>query len=902
MPDITGVNPQQPVRHPLRAVGGNEVLGWLAELLMSDPGVLTGQDARSFLLAKLDTDDLIEVRTDTPAAAADTKWFIYRSDENRLYIKTYADSTYGYTPAFSANDYQLRVIYHTGSNPNSPGVSWNAANQTFNVTSGGWGLTDVNAQWMRIVVLPALSDAASVSPAIRVGDPPASAVSYSRPNTTGLLPAAVNNVKEALDYVNDNVSTQTPAAPTSGAGLIQTIEVNRPSGGLLAVGSFIQGNFNVDTPLRNFQTNFDGTIFLEANVRLLAQISSGAQHTIRLRFEVLDASGNALSGVPAIQSSGNLSDNFARVNDTTLRISGNLPADYSGGRWRVITESNTGTADAYIDRIRIEMRPDLKSDEVILTRDDLGNNFSDSSELVTLDDALQEADAWPIQPSDAMDVAWPGGQNGIDDSGIWVIRELPLARLLQLRNQRPLHTFVGRIRYQSAYITGSRTQPKSPPPDTVDFEHRIWSNLPDGLTNTQLEARTNTLRTNIVTNQTATATVRETEVTIPADCTAITVGIRSPLGQDDARLLITDYDFDVEEGINSTGFDGNLSTDVRSLQSLAQEVDDLAVGGASTASAVSVQNSQFYNPTNVIGGLREPLPAGLSQPGLVASPTNAQQAFVKTDYLLSLAYNPYQWTQNLDYLPGGVLSEDFTVVGSGNVVSSDIDVPELFRDISEDLIVRVRVHADTEPSGFRGRLRIVTSNNNNVNVTGTDSVSINGSLSSQAQGQDIVTQQRIPAASVPSTFAIRLEGTGTNTETATFNNGHVYIEVASGDESSGQMGQAVSWNEVIIWTAGLTTTARLTNSNVQTLLAGNTWAQYLWLHFNFDNGTNDGMLFPMPVLSSQFRASAAYGTFVFSDLFGYNVIPHGTGDNQFRFIWNGAGTKGLRRIIGVSIS
>ena len=112
----------------------------------------------------------------------------------------------------------------------------------------------------------------------------------------------------------------------------------------------------------------------------------------------------------------------------------------------------------------------------------------------------------------------------------------------------------------------------------------------------------------------------------------------------------------------------------------------------------------------------------------------------------------------------------------------------------------------------------------------------------------------------------------------------------------------MNWNEVIIWTAGLTTTARLTNSNVQTLLAGNTWARYHWLHFNFDNGTNDGMLFPMVVLASQFRGSANYGTFTFSDLFGYNVIPHGSGDNQFRFIWNGAGTKGLRRIMGVSIS
>ena len=60
------------------------------------------------------------------------------------------------------------------------------------------------------------------------------------------------------------------------------------------------------------------------------------------------------------------------------------------------------------------------------------------------------------------------------------------------------------------------------------------------------------------------------------------------------------------------------------------------------------------------------------------------------------------------------------------------------------------------------------------------------------------------------------------------------------------------------------------------------------------------LLFPMTVLASQFRASASlWKHFTFSDQYGYNVQPHGSGDNQFRFIWNGGGTKGLRRILGV---
>ena len=163
-------------------------------------------------------------------------------------------------------------------------------------------------------------------------------------------------------------------------------------------------------------------------------------------------------------------------------------------------------------------------------------------------------------------------------------------------------------------------------------------------------------------------------------------------------------------------------------------------------------------------------------------------------------------------------------------------------------------------------------------------------------------QQRIAAADVPDTFRIRIEGTSTNTATATFNSGHVQVRVADGDAMAMAGGQASDWIETIIWTAGLTTTARLTNNSVQTLLAGHSFGQYDFLQFNFDNGNSDGQLFPMTVLSSQFRASANYGTFMFSDMYGYNVQPHGSGDNQFRFIWNGGGTKGLRRILGVSIA
>ena len=911
MANLNDPTSAHPVGKLLYPAEDNESISLAMYIRTGAESATGGEDLQTVVDGKLDTSDLIDIRTDLPQATASTKWFIWRSDENRLYVKTLDGSTYGYTPAFTPGDYQLRLLYHTAAGDTAPayGITWNAANQNFNVTSGGWTLSDAGANWMRVVVLPALSDTASVSPGIRVGDPPASAVSYTRPNTSGLFPAAVNNVGEALDYVNDNLSrTSTPAPTSQDDSLIQTEEWGRQDGFLGGVGTNIRQSFTLDRALRDFQSNYGGRIFIEAIATVETQATVAPRPaTIRLRFEILDGAGAALD--PRITNNVTIQSTDRTVTQN-VRTAGNLPAGFTGGQWRVTVDVNPVNSDATtpaiagLNRVRLELRSDVKSDEVIVLDADTGANIS--NDVMTQSDFNQEVDALPLELADTNDPAFPSGPNGIDDDNRWVVRDFPISQNIVDRNGRELQTFVARLRYNSNYIVGSRSPQLV---QTVSYEHRVWANLPDEYIGAPLtQTQSNTLDglayelNQRVDNQGATPTLHTGEVTIPSNATSLSVGFKSDANQSDADLAITNYEFDFEKGIDASGFTGNLDTNTRSTQTLADKVDTLSVGGASTASAVSVVNSQFYNPTNVIGGLREPLPTGLSRPGLVGAPTNAQEAFTKTDYMLSLAYNPYQWTQNLDRLPGGTLTEDFPVSGSGFVVSNPIDVPELFRDISEDLIVRVRVNAAVEPSGFRGRLRIVTSNDNNVNVTGTSPTSINGGLSSQAQGQDIVTQQRIPAASVPSTFQIRLEGTATNTENATFNNGHVYIEVASGDESAGQMGQAVSWNEVIIWTAGLTTTARLTNSNVQTLLAGNTWAQYHWLHFNFDNGTNDGQLFPMVVLATQFRASQNYGTFTFSDLFGYNVIPHGSGDNQFRFIWNGAGTKGLRRIIGVSIS
>ena len=72
-------------------------------------------------------------------------------------------------------------------------------------------------------------------------------------------------------------------------------------------------------------------------------------------------------------------------------------------------------------------------------------------------------------------------------------------------------------------------------------------------------------------------------------------------------------------------------------------------------------------------------------------------------------------------------------------------------------------------------------------------------------------------------FELRFSRSAGGLTTAIFD--QVSLEIIPGFEEEMAMtgGQASDWTETIIWTAGLTTTARLTNNSVQTLLSGHTF-------------------------------------------------------------------------------
>ena len=446
----------------------------------------------------------------------------------------------------------------------------------------------------------------------------------------------------------------------------------------------------------------------------------------------------------------------------------------------------------------------------------------------------------------------PGGQNGIDDNDRPVFRTISIPWNVRRANEHENVYFALRIRFDANRII-------SPGGNTATFDFDAFNN--DSATTIAQQHD----------QQVGTTPTAFTEVfLIPSDSEYIKIGITNEDNGNDGRLLIDNFEWKIVQGINAAGYteDGRpVGTETLDLQALADDVYALVNSAANT----TVDASGFDG-------------------NLATTDTNMQLVAQKFDDL-DLQANQYIFGQTLNHGTGQSLSHDFTVVGTGGVNSNIITVPEIFRNISQDLIIRVFSHAETEPSTFRGRIRIIEHNTTTA-ITDTDPYSISGASASQAQGKDLVFQQRISAANIPEQMRVRFEGTSLNSATATFNNGSIQLNVPTGAESAMSQGQASDWVETIIWTAGLTTTARLVNNSVQTLLAGHTFGQYDYLQFNFDNGSNDGMLFPMTVLASQFRASANYGTFTFSDQYGYNVQPHGSGDNQFRFIWNGGGTKG----------
>ena len=324
MATITGTAPTQPVRHPLRAAGTNEAIGWLEQVLTSAVGTISGEDAQAALDRKIEPSNLIGFGLQTPVASDTSPWIFFRNDNPKhFFLKEQDGSTYSWLGPFFQGDYQTRIIYSASTTePNNPAITWNYENQTFNIDNSGgsdWAVDTPNPNWFRIVSLPSDSNTEKTTPNIRIGNPTATDIPYS-PSGTGNIPSSVNNVDEALDAFDSATLggggslTQQPSdwAATSGPTRIlnkppvpqveETINATyNPGPTLSGIGSYATFNFNIDQDLRDFSDTYGENLFVEANAKVTIQ--AGGSGAGIYQFDVRNGVGQTFAP-PATASKG----------------------------------------------------------------------------------------------------------------------------------------------------------------------------------------------------------------------------------------------------------------------------------------------------------------------------------------------------------------------------------------------------------------------------------------------------------------------------------------------------------------------------------------------------------------------------------------------------------------------
>ena len=572
-------------RKSFRAIGTNKAMAWLDQLMAETAGTASGEDALTVLNRKMEEGTIIGHGTNLIPATETAPWIYLRTDEHNFYLKERTGApgsyTYFWQGPFFIGSYESRIIYSTHVSPSAPVIAWNAANANFNITGGDWALDLVHPKWFRIVLLPRNSNTPQISPLIRVGDPTAEDISYTPPSTTGNLASSVDNLKEVADAFHNATlggSTTSPPPPTTTPtteGLFQSEETTSPTyssnpPALSGVGSTATFNFNIDQDLRDFSSNYNEDIFIEANAKITLQTGFGA--TGNYTFDIRTGAGNtfthAIAGAISIE----------RINPAIsgyVRVAGNIPRGITSIQLRVTVAPGSNTAIvAGVDNFRAELRPDINADEVLINQGDLGNNITDSSPN-TLSSFISQVDELPIQPSDFEDIDWPPAPDGIDDNGSEVTRRIGIHRNIQNFMRRPNHTYIAKVTYKSALIAGSPTDGRT----SINFTHNIYVEDAGG-TNRRVISGIS------YTGQTTTAITRNVVIDLPDTTTTIEVSFANQNVQADARLLITDYDLDIVEkvtgadvSIDSSGFNGNLATTDDNAQKVAQKLDDLSISG-----------------------------------------------------------------------------------------------------------------------------------------------------------------------------------------------------------------------------------------------------------------------------------------------------------------------------------
>ena len=898
---INRVTPPSGVYNTLRILGSDKAIAWLDQVMAEATNTATGEDALSVLNRKLEEANLIgHSGTSGPPdpALASHPWIYIRTDRDAIYIKKPVGSNFEWIGPIFEGQHRTEIVYNTRDAPGNLSVSWNHETDTFSPSGGGWTGNSTNAKWARFVTLERNTNNYVVSPAFSLetggagtDDQNASEVPTDATNFNNNLSSADTNVQLALDTIDDIdfPPEQKQSWPAR-------------SGAVDATG--ISNTFTVISALINERTNYEEGIFIEAeaDIRMEADIGAAGNHGTF----VLDI----VTGVDT--ETGVRSDPLRLVESVNpvpgkLRLTGILPATFTTGRIRVrrTATSTTPPPATAFEGFRLQMRLSVQADEVIVNQQDLGNNFTGDSD--NLEELVSEVDEFPIQPADFEDVSWPDAPGGIDDDGMEVTRTITFHRNLQNVNNRPGHRVIARISFDAAIASGSGgaiTQ--------LNFTHRFNSGTLD-------------LSSPLVTNRTGTNHTFDLEM--PDNSINSVIGFTNTTGQSDGRLIITNYRLDYLLGIDAASFSGNLAATDTTLQRFAQKFNDYVApvaaidassfGGSGnlattddtvqevanafnayvpmpTAANTSITNpssdndNTFYNPNNVIGGIR-------GYPGLVADPANVRDALRSVDRRLADAYNPFQSTQLLDRFTGGSYTDSFSPTNLTGIYSSEVDIPQELIDLGTDVDIRIRVHVQSI-SGFRGDIGL-TSGGTTTLISGTVRESVSDNV---YDPNDYVTFERtVSAANVPETFRVHFRATAGS---ITLNQGFAdVIDSDGGGAMGGAGGQTGGYTSTIIWLAGANINDRLTvasETTNYTLMSGHNFSDYDQLIFVFDGGSGPNQpLMPMWVDANLFQAFGAGGTLWIMG--NWWLMVSRQSDNTFRFRWRGA-NNGLRRIIGIN--
>ena len=872
----------------------------------------------------------------TSSPDATTPWIYVRTDRNTVFLKERSGSpgsySYEWTGPLFEGSHRTEIVYHTADDPPALGVSWTWNTDTFNITSGGWTGNSGSAKWAIIVTLPRNSNNAITSPEIRIGDPALGDISFTARDGTGNIPSSVNNLQELVVWLDSTTLggggggvQQVPADWDASTGVsrilnkpdvppFQIEELTSPSGGLTSTSSQLMHTFPLDEELYTFAERYGEQLFLEGYAQYYTQADTSGVFgniTIRLQAVALNNAGVQLgspisTGTITITESGNRET-------MNVRMSGVLPSGARSVRYDATVPSLNGNPVAGIGFYRLEVKPTLMADEVIVDPNDLGNNFTGDS--THAEELFSEIDEFPIQRTDFEDIPWPDPPGGIDDDGVEVRRTVTIHPLIQDAIGRG-HHYIAKITYDAQFV-GSATDGRT----DVNFVHNIYTNLAGAA-----------IETETINDQPNTVTRRTVEVDLPTTPqggapSELIIGFTVPTGQFDARLSVPVYEVALQEGIDASGFttggrivnnaannvqelaqqvydyvptaggttidasgfDGNLSTTDDTLMEVAQAFDDYVP----TALQTTVDFNQFSDPNNFIGGLRTP-----NVIGAVDNPANVRQAFVKADQLLQGAYDPFRDTQLLDRSVGGGFSSSFSVVNATPVYSNEVDIPQELRDLSVDVDVRVRVRVPTLDSAFRGDLRLIDPDNRTSVFYGAPEV-VNGSV--QSSGDFITFNRTIAAASVPDTFEVRFRRTDGGTGNTVFDQGFANMVDSTGGAGGMTGGQASSYSSTIIWLAGasiydrLTTVSETTN---HTLMSGHQFNGYDQIVFVFDGGAGQTQpIIPCWVDANLLQAAGANG--ILWIIGNWWLLISRQSPTTFRWRWR-APSNGLRRIIGIS--